>query len=245
MIIVTLPAFNEEEALPALLSELELAMRDAGLEYRVIVVDDGSADATAEVVRAREATGPVSLVQHPQNLGLAAAVRTGLLAALAEAGDRDIIVTMDSDNTHAPGLILRMVRQIREGADVVIASRYQPGARVLGVPWHRQLLSLGAGLLFRVLLPIRDVKDYTCGYRAYRVGILRKALERYQGDMITEEGFACMVEILLRLRAIGAIMNEAPMILRYDLKPGKSKMNVKKTVQRTLRLLLRERFGRH
>ena len=245
MIVIALPAFNEEEALPALLTELGIAMRDAGLEYRVIVVDDGSADRTAEVVRAYGATDPVRLVQHPQNMGLAAAVRTGLLAALEEAGERDIIVTMDSDNTHAPGLILRMVRQIREGADVVIASRYQPGARVVGVPWHRQIFSLGAGWLFRALLPIRGVKDYTCGYRAYRVGILRQALAKYQGDMITEEGFACMVEILLRLRAIGAIMNEAPMILRYDLKPGKSKMNVKKTIQRTLRLLLRERFGRH
>lgn len=113
------------------------------------------------------------------NLGLGATIRDGLVAAAESAGDRDIIVTMDADDTHAPGLILRMVRMISEGHDVVIASRYRPGSRSVGVPFFRQALSYCGSWLFRIVFPIRGVKDFTCGYRAYRARVVRDALARY------------------------------------------------------------------
>jgi dolichol-phosphate mannosyltransferase len=241
MIIVAIPAYNEEAALGVLLDGIQADLQEAGYGCRILVVDDGSSDGTATVVTEKLGRLPVRLIQHETNRGLAAAVRTGLLAALEEAAPRDIIVTMDGDNTHPPGLIVRMVRTIREGCDVVIASRYQPGSRVLGVPAHRQMLSWGAGLLFRATFPIAGVKDYTCGYRAYRAGILQQAAQEFGEGLITEDGFACMVELLLRMRQSGAVMAEVPMILRYDRKQGKSKMNVRKTVQQTLKLLARER----
>jgi len=241
--VIIIPAYNEEEAIGPLLDEIQTNMQENRCEFSTVVVDDGSVDRTADAVRERVGEMPVRLVQHDGNKGLAAAIRTGLLAALEQGADRDIIVTMDGDNTHAPGLILRMVRSIREGCDVVIASRYQPGSRVIGVPGHRRLLSSGASLLFRLALPIPGVKDYTCGYRAYRIEVLRQAVEELGDRIITEHGFACMVELLLRMRRIGAVMAEVPMILRYDRKPGKSKMDVRRTVLETLKLLARERFG--
>lgn len=243
MVIVAIPAYNEEGAIGDLLDEMAVELEDAALDYRVLVVDDGSTDATAEIVRARGETLPVELIQHERNQGLAAAIRTGLLAAVEQAEDRDVIVTMDGDNTHPSGLILRMYRMIREGSDVVIASRYQPGARVIGVTPFRQMLSLGASVLFRATFPIHGVRDYTCGYRAYRARLLRRAVEDLGDRLISESGFSCMVELLLRMRRMEAIMSEVPMILRYDHKVGASKMNVRKTVMQTLRLLVRERLG--
>ncbi len=152
-----------------------------------------------------------------------------------------IIITMDADNTHPAGLALRMVRLIREGNDVVIASRYRSGSYVRGLPLSRRFLSYAGSWLCRVLFPIRGVRDYTCGYRAYRVATLSRLVTSYGEDIISETGFASMVDILLRLRKQQLIFTEVPLVLRYDLKPGRSKMNVSSTIKETLSLLVRRR----
>jgi len=243
MIIVVLPAYNEEEALGKLLPAIAAVLPEAGLDYQVIVVDDGSTDRTAQLVTAFQPRMPVRLLQHSTNQGLAAAMRTGLTAAAKVVGEEDIVVTMDADNTHDPGLIPDMVGKISEGADIVIASRFQPGSRVVGVPWHRQLFSWGASLLFRLLLPMPGVRDYTCGYRAYQSQVLHEAFERYGEGLISQQGFSCMVDLLLRLGALPVVITEVPMVLRYDLKPGASKMKIGATVLETLKLIVKRRLG--
>jgi dolichol-phosphate mannosyltransferase len=151
---------------------------------------------------------------------------------------------MDADNTHTPGLIRNMIRVVREGADVVIASRYQSGSYIRGVPLHRKLLSLGARAMFQIFFPIPGIRDYTCGYRAYRASVLKEAFRRYGDDFVNQEGFQCMVDILLKLRRMDLIFREVPLILRYDLKEGASKMKVARTIGRTLGLIAQRRLGR-
>ena len=136
-----------------------------------------------------------------------------------------------------------MVRMIQEGHDVVIASRYQPGARICGVPRQRLLTSWCASWLFRLLFPIRGVRDFTCGYRAYRAATLHQALAAYGDRFIQLSGFQAMVDILLKLRRLPVICGEVPMILRYDLKKGASKMRVMRTARLTLALILKRRLG--
>ena len=167
MLYILLPAYNEEQALAALLPRIRQVMQQHRLTARVIIVDDGSADRTAEVARS---CGADEVLTHPKNMGLAAGLRTGLSHIVSVAQPDDIIVAMDADNTHNPGLVPRMVQRIDEGFDVVIASRYQPGARVVGVPATRRFLSDLGGWVYRALTPIPGVRDYTCGYRAYRAG---------------------------------------------------------------------------
>ena len=242
--IITLPAYNEEEALPELLERIGEAFADSGMPYEIIVVDDGSTDATASIVEAMSFQMPLHLVRNGRNLGLGKTLRRGLREAIERGGERDIIITMDADNTHPPGLIARMVRLIHEGCDVVIASRFQIGSRVVGVPKERHVLSFGARLLFTLLYPTRGVRDYTSGYRAYRMSIIRRGFERYEDDLIAETGFSCMADLLLKLRRQGAFFGEAPLRLRYDQKGGESKMMVMKTIGLTLRLLVRHRLVR-
>jgi dolichol-phosphate mannosyltransferase len=136
-----------------------------------------------------------------------------------------------------------MSRKIREGHDVVIASRFRPGARVYGVPLHRRFLSLAACWLMRLSFPFSGIRDFTCGYRAYRCGALKVAVAHYGDRLVDAEGFQCMVDILLKLHRLGMIVGEVPVILRYDLKEGKSKMRVLATVRGTLAVLYRRRFG--
>lgn len=239
MITIVLPAYNEERTIGPLLESIKDAMEEDGLAYNVLIVDDGSIDQTAEVVGDYASNMPIRLLQHPVNKGLPEAIKTGLFSAANQLDDRDIVITMDADNTHSPGLILRMVRLLKEGSQVVIASRYQPGSHIRGLSRTRRLLSYGANLMFRILLPIPGAKDYSCGYRAYRASILKEAFCRYGETFISQPGFSCMIDILLKIGRLDPIVNEVPLILRYDLKDSASKMNVAGNVRETLELLLK------
>lgn len=244
MITVVLPAYDEEKTIVPLLSEIQRLLKERFMGIRVIVVDDGSKDKTADkVIKFREGNiGDIRLIRHEANRGLSEAIRTGLVEALGVSSDTDVIVTMDADNTHCPGLIFRMASLIDEGNDVVIASRYVKGSRVIGISRARELISLLGSIFFRILFPTRGITDYTSGYRAYRAGILKKAFELWREDFISEPGFSCIVDILLKLRTMrGIIINEVPLIVHYDYKMSNSKMDIAKTMKQTL-LLAVKRF---
>lgn len=245
---VALPAYNEAESLLPLLESLHTTLALAGLPHEIVVVDDGSKDDTALIASQASFSMPVRLVQHERNQGLAAALRTGLTDAVDHAAPGDIVITMDSDNTHPAGLIPRMLTMIAEGHDVVIASRFQPGARVIGVPFDRVLLSIAARWVFKLLQPIPGVRDYTCGFRAYRVEALAATIDHYGPRFVSEQGFSCMVDVLLKMRRLQVnggpiVMGEAPMVLRYDQKGGVSKMRVLRTIRQTLSLVARRTVG--
>lgn len=179
----------------------------------------------------------LDVLTHAQNRGLAAAIRTGLEHACRQASPDDAIVTMDADNTHRPEQIPAMLDALRGGADVVIASRYVRGARQAGVPPHRAFLSAGIGWLLRLRFGLPGVRDYSCGYRAYRAGLLQRALEAYGDRLIESQGFVVMTELLVKLAVFQPRIVEVPLDLRYDWKVGGSKMPTGKTIAGYLRLV--------
>lgn len=242
-VFVVLPAYNEGQNLRSLLDKIEFVFAGNGRDYHVIVVDDASTDNTAEIASRASFEMPLTLVQHRVNQNLPGALRTGFETAIEMATDRDIIVTMDGDDTHPPGVINSLLQKNGEGYDVMIASRFQPGSRVVGVPPLRVLMAFGARMLFKTIMPIEGVRDYTCGYRAYRVPALRQAMEFYGNEFVSEAGFSCMADVLLKMRRFKPIMGEVPLLLRYDQKQGGSKMAVAKTVMLSIKLLLKRRFG--
>ncbi len=242
-IYVMLPAYNESEGLPSLLEKIQLVFKDNARPYHVIVVDDASTDNTADIANRASLDMPLTLCQHKVNQNLPGALRTGLAAAVEMGKPGDIIVTMDGDDTHPPGIINLMLQKVAEGYDVVTASRYQTGSRIVGVPVLRVLCTYGAKLLFRVLMPIPGVRDYTCGYRAYRFNVLKETMDFYGDQFVSEKGFSCMADVLLKMRRFKFVFGEVPFLLRYDQKGGVSKMRVGRTISLTLKLLLKRRFG--
>jgi len=238
---LTLPAYNEERSLPALLERcgpLSLGLQGSGHRLAVLVVDDGSVDQTIAAARSFEGRLAIEVVPHVVNRGLGAALRTGVSAALKRASDEDVIATMDADNTHDPGLLPELYRRMQETrADVVIASRYAPGGQEVGLTRLRQFLSRGASFLLTLTVPVRGARDYTCGFRLYRASTLRRAASLWGENLIEEAGFTCMAELLLKLGRGGAVVAESPLILRYDLKEGASKMKMMRTISRYFTLI--------
>jgi dolichol-phosphate mannosyltransferase len=236
-----LPAYNEEKALPLLLDSFSKLFEDHKLSYKIVIVDDGSTDNTANIVEQYGMKIPLELLKHGVNKGLGAAMRTGFSYLIQISVPSDIIVTMDADNTHNPETLLQMLKKIEQEADVVIASRYAIGGDEIGLELHRKILSRGASLLLNKCFKVKGAKDYTCGYRMYRASVIKNAFNRYKEKFIVENSFVCMAEILIKVAYLPANVEEIPLVLRYDLKEGASKMKKLKTIMRYLRFILREK----
>lgn len=232
MIYLLLPAYNEEKAIGELIERVINLKKSSDLYFSILVVDDGSTDNTVSTLKYFKKDIPLEIISHKENKGLGEALKSGILYLLPRLKDDDIVVTMDADNTHDPSLISVMVDQIFKGYDVIIASRFNEGGKEIGVPDIRKSFSKGAKLIFTFLFPISNVRDYTSGYRAYKSTILKKLFDRYGNDIIEESGFVCMVELLLKLKKLGARMDEVPLVLRYDFKKGKTKMKIVRTIFR-------------
>lgn len=246
MIRVLLCAYNEEKDVHRLLLRIADALKKQPQPWSVLLVDDGSRDATvAEARRAEQELGsalPLEVVSHAQNAGLGAALRTGFCWMRDHAAPGDIVVTLDADNTHPPEQIAQLVEALESGFELAIASRYQPGATIAGLPAYRAALSDVAGLILRALLPIRGVREYTCCYRAYRIELLRRAFAAYGDGFIASGGFAAVADILLRLRPLGVRATEIPIHLDYAGRVGASKMRTIPTALKLLRVALLRRF---
>jgi dolichol-phosphate mannosyltransferase len=244
---VYLPCYNESPNIIPLTEkwfDLQDDFLQAGYELHVSCIDDKSTDDTVDKIRVlTDRYQNCELVCHEQNKGLGGVLNTAFKLFLDNCTQGDLCVLMDGDNTHDPIYSISMLSKIENGADVVIASRYQSGAAVKGLSGIRQFMSNGAGVFYKLTLGVENVRDYTCGYRMYTYDILRKARETY-GETISERRtFACMMEVLYKLSKIGARFDEVPFVLRYDHKQGDSKMRVFRTAKDSVLTAFSLRFG--
>jgi len=240
------PVYNEGESVIRLLARIEAAAQALPAPCCVLIVDAGSSDGIVQRLGGSAGRSELKLLQHDVNKGLAAALATGLRWLEQNSGDSDIVVMMDGDDTHDPGQVPAMLAALEGGADVVIGSRFRRGALVEGVALHRQVLSAGAALFAAVLFHLPGVRDYTCGFRAVRAGLLR-SLARRRGERLFElqqYGFVCALELLVKLGDEQPRFAEVPLILRYQRKTGRSKMQAWRTIAGFLALWrLRRRGG--
>jgi dolichol-phosphate mannosyltransferase len=237
-----IPAYNERENIAPLLADLGPRAQELGA--RIIFVDDGSSDGTGEEIAARRDGLHLAVVRHPTNRGLGTAINTGLRAALGEAHDDDAIVMLEADNTSDLDDLPRMLARFSEGYDLVLASVYAPGGRIIGVaPW-RLAASKAVSDTFRVLGGLREIHTLSSLYRVYRAGTLRRAAETYGYLLVREPGFAANVELLLKLYNAGAKVAEVPTVNDWGRRLGQSKMQLKPTVLAYGRLMAAQLVGR-
>ena len=226
MIVVLLPAFNEEESLPLLMPKLKSTLEAMKEDFRILVCNDGSSDRTQEMLRDYSANMPLEIIRHKINRGLGESARDLFERASEITDPSDVIIRLDCDDTHDPKYIPAIVKKAREGFDVVIASRFEPGGGQMGVNSYRAFISRCANLFMKVFFPIRGLKEYSCGFRGYRAEKITEAIEFYGNNFIQLKGlgFTGTLEKLVKLKLIGAKFGEIPFILRYDQKQSASKM---------------------
>lgn len=249
---VILPAYNEEDNVVKLVEAWEeyegIIYEKYNLELRIYVVNDGSTDSTrllAEKLERRYKN--FILINHDGNRGLGEALKTAVKYSIKDKNNlKGYLCIMDCDNTHSPKYIIDMLDNVKSpknsnGADVIIASRYQKGAEVKGLSKYRVLMSEGARFVYSSILKVKNVKDYTCGYRLYTNEILNMTYNYFGEQIIGEKGFTCMAELLYKLYCVGANFKEIPFELRYDFKLGTSKMKIIRTAITSIRLAFRLR----
>ncbi|MFC1975147.1 glycosyltransferase [Chloroflexota bacterium] len=226
MIWIFLPAYNEEASLPKLLPKLDVALRERDFTYRLVVVDDGSTDRTAEILADYVQRLPMDVITHPLNRGLGETERDGFEFVSARCQPNDVIVRVEGDDTHDPKYIFTLLAKIEEGYDVVNTSRFQPGGGQIGVNNYRTIISRGANMFMRVVFPIPGVHDFSCGYRAYRGRVIQDAIGIFGNSFIQLRGlgFTSTLEMIVKLHLLGCRFAEVPFVLRYDQKQSSSKM---------------------
>ena len=221
--LIVLPTYQEAANVVGILHRIRAALPSG----RVLVVDDGSPDGTADLAEAAgEEVGGVEVLRRSGKAGLGSAYRAGFEKGMAEG--YDILIEMDADFSHDPAVLPELVRAVEGGADLVIGSRYVPGGSIPEWQWHRRALSRWGNRYAAAMLRL-DVRDATAGYRAYRAEILRHV------DLasVRADGYGFQVEMAYRVDQAGGTIVELP-IEFAERTAGDSKMSMRIIVEAML-----------
>lgn len=213
--LVIIPTYNEKENIAAIIK----AVFSLETNFHVLIVDDGSPDGTAAIVKELQAEFPTSLfiIERSGKLGLGTAYIAGFKWALAR--NYAYIFEMDADFSHNPKDLIRLHQACESGADMSIGSRYTKGGKVVNWPWDRIFISKG-GALYTQLITWMPIKDPTAGFVCYT----QKVLATLPLDDIQFIGYAFQIEMKYRTWKAGFKITEVP-ITFIDRTEGVSKMS--------------------
>jgi dolichol-phosphate mannosyltransferase len=214
--LVIIPTYNEKENIASIIT----AVFDLRADYHILVIDDGSPDGTASIVKEliQQYPGQLFLEERKGKLGLGTAYIHGFKWGISRK--YAYIFEMDADFSHNPKDLERLYDACKNGgADLAVGSRYVPGGRTENWPWDRQLYSRG-GALYTKILTWMPVNDPTAGFVCYK----RQVLEAINLDEIEFVGYAFQIEMKFVSWKLGFRIKEVP-ITFIDRKIGVSKMS--------------------
>ncbi len=214
-----LPTYNEAENIEAIVAASGEALRGASPEgWRVLVVDDGSPDGTGEIADRLAAEHDwVRVLHRSEKNGIGPAYLAGFRHALDHGAG--YVMEMDSDFSHNPADLARLLAAVKGGADLALGSRYVPGGGVVDWGLLRRVVSEGGSTYARIVLGLK-VKDLTGGFKCFR----REVLEEIHFDGVRSQGYAFQVELTYRAVRAGFHVVEVPIVFKDRLR-GESKMS--------------------
>jgi dolichol-phosphate mannosyltransferase len=214
-----LPTYNEAENLERLVRAALPQLASAAPEHRILVVDDGSPDGTGQIADRLAAEYPeVEVLHRTQKQGLGRAYLAGFGHALATGAE--LVLEMDSDFSHDPADIPRLIRAA-DDADLVIGSRYVPGGGVENWPFRRRALSRGGSLYARLILGV-PLHDLTGGFKCFH----RRTLDGIDYADTHADGYGFQIELNYRAYKAGYSVKEIPIVFR-EREYGTSKMTAR------------------
>jgi len=213
--LVIIPTYNEKENIEKIIRKVFSLPGD----YHLLIVDDGSPDGTADIVKnlQEEFSGKLHLLERSGKLGLGTAYIAGFKWALQR--DYEYIFEMDADFSHDPEDLNRLYEAGKKGADVVVGSRYTKGGKVVNWPWDRIFISKGGAFYTKLILWL-PVNDPTAGFVCYN----RRVLGTIPLDKVHFIGYAFQIEMKYRAWKLGFKIAEVPITFK-DRKEGVSKMS--------------------
>lgn len=214
--IVIIPTYNERENIANILEAIFSLQQD----YHVLVIDDGSPDGTAQIVKDLQQDYPnqLFLEEREGKLGLGTAYIHGFRWSIKK--DYQYIFEMDADFSHRPADLEKLYNACKyKGGDVAVGSRYVPGGKIENWPWDRRFYSKG-GALYTKMITWMPVNDPTAGFVCYK----KEVLETINLDEIKFVGYAFQIEMKFASWKLGFKILEVP-ITFVDRKLGSSKMN--------------------
>lgn len=225
MIKLIIPAYNEEGNIEKFIRSSIKSLKKEAL--KIYVIDDGSQDKTSIILTKLTKDLPITLLKHPQNMGVAQTFKDGLnLLKSKNTHDNDIVIIAEGDGTSNPKLLPQIVQKIRSGADIVIASRFKKGGRYKNFPFKRMLFSLAANFILKTTFRLKNVTDYTIFYRGYRASLIKKAQQKYGQKLIETEKFVANAELLIKLSKLTDKIAEIPFVYDYGQKKGQSGLKI-------------------
>ena len=206
-VCVIVPMYDEEAIAQASIETIFSYTRQLPPIVTLLVVNDGSRDATVEIIGRLVAqisdNNQLQMISHIVNKGYGAALRTGIKFAIDN--NYDYAIFMDSDLTNHPKYLKTFYEKILEGWDYIKATRYSKGGGVKGVPWNHRVISVAGNFIARVLYKL-PLTDLTNGFRAVKVDILKKI-------NLSEFGFAIIMEELYQAKYLTNSFCEIPYVL--------------------------------
>ena len=212
-----LPTYNEAENIGPIVRAARARLRAGD---HILVVDDNSPDGTGALADqlAQEIDG-LEVMHRPGKQGLGRAYLAGFQHALD--GGADLVIEMDSDFSHDPADLPRLIATAEEDADLVLGSRYVPGGSVTDWGLLRKLISRGGSWYARVVLGVK-IRDLTGGFKCFR----RSVLESLDLNAVHADGYGFQIELTYRTIKAGFRVVEIPIVFR-DRRVGESKMNAR------------------
>ena len=214
-----LPTYNEAENIQAILAAAGAVLTEASpAGFRILVVDDGSPDGTGAIAdRLAREHDWVRVLHRTEKNGIGPAYLAGFRHALDNGAA--FVFEMDSDFSHDPADLARLLDAVRSGADLALGSRYIPGGGVTDWGLLRRFVSEGGSTYARLVLGLH-VRDLTGGFKCFR----REVLEAIHFDSVRSQGYAFQVELTYRSVQAGFRVVEVPIVFR-DRERGQSKMS--------------------
>jgi len=213
--VVIIPTYNEKENAENIIRKVMSLEGD----YHILIIDDGSPDGTADIIRNLQKEFPdrLFLIQRAGKQGLGTAYLTGFKWSLENG--YDYTFEMDADFSHNPDDLSRLYQACLDGADLAIGSRYCDGISVINWPIWRVIMSYYASVYVRTILGMK-IFDCTAGFKCYS----RKVLETIDLDNIKMKGYGFQIEMKYTTYKLGFKITEVPIIF-VDRKAGTSKMS--------------------
>ena len=224
MLFVCIPAYNEADTVGLLLWRIRKVFQEYPREYEIVVLDDGSTDATAETLKGYSEVLPLTVLRHPERRGYAAALDTLARAAVKRTRypRRDAMIVMQADFTDQPEHIPELVRRFEGGADMVVAEQ---GRGAKGAPPEVRRLRRVAPWLLRPFVRVPGVGDPVGTFRLYRIAVVRDLVKEVGDAPITQwGGWAANVELLSKLARFSRRIESVVLDARYDLRHRASRV---------------------